>query len=423
MYSHHRNVIVILSGFLILLSNGCSPRLYKEPFPSVQPDPLYDHIYPYYVELCAVSQIRAKFAKHGGTPGHAVMYLKGVCRDPGTEFPTIKICDAGLVDLNDFETGVGVSVNKLLKNVNWIAVPGKSMFFRGNLEDGQLLNEDHARATIQAAQEMGIFDGIEIHERYKPPEEDTEATKYLLAKETLGTDFALRFGRTIFCTRLPVTLEMMEKIVAYLNGLNREYATGEADYNWSGYYDNCSHTLHNALAAAGVWSFKSVQSFKLKQFFNLSIPANEFADLAIMGTTYSIENFYTIFRDKVKRTSLLENNWLPTQHGALLKRIAVHQNNDLYDTGTRLFVLQTPFLRPKSRKVNAMYYEPRYTQLRANLYFFKDRYEKILEERPEDWDETHENNDYKRARRIYYQYIKQQLDDVNEKLSSLRQMH
>ena len=53
---------------------------------------------------------------------------------------------------------------------------------------------------------------------------------------------------------------MLERIVQYLNELNRAYATGEADYQWSGYSDNCVHTLHNALAHASVWRSKSVQS-------------------------------------------------------------------------------------------------------------------------------------------------------------------
>jgi hypothetical protein len=47
-------------------------------------DPAYDALFPYSVELCAVSQIRARFTCHGGSPGHATMYLKGVCKDPAT---------------------------------------------------------------------------------------------------------------------------------------------------------------------------------------------------------------------------------------------------------------------------------------------------------------------------------------------------
>ena len=60
----------------------------------------------------------------------------------------------------------------------------------------------------------------------------------------------------------------------FLNGLNDEYASGKADYEWSGYADNCVHTLHNALAAAGVWKPKSVRATRLRQLSDLAVPAN-----------------------------------------------------------------------------------------------------------------------------------------------------
>jgi len=40
---------------------------------------------------------------------------------------------------------------------------------------------------------------------------------------------------------------MLEEVIAFLNDKNREYAKGEADYNWSVWADNCAHTLRNAL--------------------------------------------------------------------------------------------------------------------------------------------------------------------------------
>jgi hypothetical protein len=403
---------------LLLTLPACDTISY-ESLPTIRPDPVYDALYPYYVEICAVSQIRATFAEHGGSPGHAAMYLKGVCRDPDAEFPTIKVCEPGSVDLTDAEAGVGISVNKIFKSVNWMVIPGKRLFFYGNLDGDEVLDEQHVRETIQAAADQELFKGIKIHEQYMPPEGDEEALLQFLAKETLGTDFALTYGRTIFCARLPVTRDMMEKIVAYLNGLNREYALGEADYNWSGYHDNCSHTIHNALAAAAVWPFKRVQSFKVRQFFNLSVPANEFAELAILTNTFSIENFNRIYRDKVKRKSLLEHNWLPARHGALLKLIPVHQNNKLYDTLVRIFMLQNPLLKPKSRTIGELYSDPRHTELEADLLSFKERYEAILEKRTAPWNEVQAKSEYEKARTAYYAYIKQQLADVNNKLMLL----
>jgi hypothetical protein len=86
-------------------------------------------------------------------------------------------------------------------------------------------------------------------------------------------------------------------------------------------------------------------------------------------------------------------------------------------------VVQWPLLKQKSRKIKAIFEDPRYTtDLKANLSSFEERYEEILEERPDDWDNVAGKNAYKKARKVYYEYIEQQLQDVNEKLSLLGQM-
>ena len=151
---HKRNIwenigttIFMLLGLVIQVATGCTP-LYREVIPTRQAPPVYDQLYLYYAELCAVSQFRAKFTQHGGSPGHAVMYLKGACRDTEAEYPTIKLCDPGSVNLSDPESGVGISVNKYLGNVNWIAIPGKRFFYRGNLEEDQLLDEGHVHLFL-----------------------------------------------------------------------------------------------------------------------------------------------------------------------------------------------------------------------------------------------------------------------------------
>jgi hypothetical protein len=417
--------ISMFFGLLLLVATGCTPLL-REVIPTRQAEPVYDQLYPYYAEVCAVSQIRAEFTQHGGSPGHAVMYLKGACRDTEAEYPTIKVCDPEAVDLSDPETGVGISVNKYLGNVNWIAIPGKRLFYRGNLDEDQILNEAHARATIQTVKDLRIFDGVQARDYYEasiPEDESEEDYVYRMARDTLGTDFALNFGRTVFCSRVPVTRRMMGKIVVYLNEQNRQFTSGEQSYHWSGLYNNCSHVLHNSLAAAGVWSSKRIQVYMLRQIFNLSIPANETINLAHLITKYPIEDFYKIYRDDDKRKALLKENWLPTQHGALFQTIGVHQNNELYDTGLRLMVVQFPLLKPKTRKIQAIADDPRFTtDLRANLSFFKERYEGILKERPDDWNDVAGKNSYVRFRKVYYEYIDQQLQDVNEKLLLLDQV-
>ena len=56
------------------------------------------------------------------------------------------------------------------------------------------------------------------------------------------------FAATVRCVQ--VTAPMLDEIIAFLNEKNREYAEGDADYNWSVWVDNCVHTLRNTLAAA-----------------------------------------------------------------------------------------------------------------------------------------------------------------------------
>ena len=144
--------------------------------------------------------------------------------------------------------------------------------------------------------------------------------------------------------------------------------------------------------------------------------------LAILANTFPIEDYNQIYKDKVKRKSLLEYNWLPARHGALLKLIPVHQNNKLYDTKIRIFMFQNPFLKFKSRKVGELYRDSRYTEIEANLLSFKDHYETILEKRTAPWNEVQTMNVYEKTRESYYTYIENQLTDVNEKLALLKEL-
>jgi len=87
-----------------------------------------------YVELCAGSQFRAKLTGEGGIAGHAVMYLKGACREDDAPYPQLRRCRVAATSLDDPEHGVGISVNRWFKSVNWVAIPGYHLFFDGNLK-------------------------------------------------------------------------------------------------------------------------------------------------------------------------------------------------------------------------------------------------------------------------------------------------
>lgn len=399
------------------LGGGCAITVpAQEP---LLPEPVYDSLYPYYVEVAAVSQIRARFAAEGGSPGHAVMYLKGARLDRSAGYPRLALVDPETADLSDPETGVGVSVNKTFKNVNWMAVEGKRLFFDGNLDEGEVVDQAALRAVIVDAVTAGVWDGIEIHERYQPPEGDDRAMIELVASESVGTDFAVRFGRALFATRMPMTRERLRAVIDYLNGLNDEYASGKADYNWSGYHDNCVHTLHNALAAAGVWKPQAVRTTKLRQFFNLAIPANQMIALAIRGNDFPIEDFDRLYDDEVLRASLLEHGWLPAEPGVLVEYEGPHAQNELFDTRQTILVAEAPFVRRKSRRVAAMARDPRFTRVLANLRYFEKRYQRILDAREEGWDRPDPQDAKALARQRYYEYVQAELAEVRTKLEFL----
>src|SRR5262249_9178844 len=121
-----------LSAAMTLLLSGCGDdgiisRFMLKPARIIvqrRPDPSYDHLFPYYVELRATSQFRSKLKGEGGIAGHAVMYVKGACRDEQAPFPQLRRCRVAATDLHHPEHGAGVSVGRWFQNVNWVAVPG-----------------------------------------------------------------------------------------------------------------------------------------------------------------------------------------------------------------------------------------------------------------------------------------------------------
>jgi hypothetical protein len=384
-----------------------------------RPDPVYDQLFPYYVELCATSQFRSKLKGEGGIAGHAVMYIKGACKDEQAPFPQLRRCRVAATELNDPEHGAGVSVGRWFRNVNWVAIPGYELFYEGNLKLAERLTQAHFEATVHDAISKGVYKGVEFHDY--PSASVGTGLENFVANEGIGTDLALRFARSVFCARIPVTESMLDEIIAFLNDKNREYAEGDADYNWSVWADNCAHTLRNAFAAANIWSPLSVRAVKFRQLFNLAVPANEFVNLAELGTEGNISDYREIQQNGPERDTLHEFHWLPTRHGALLKTLPVHEPNDLYDTTFRLFTLQSPFRMGRTQRAIDLLSDERFVKLDANLRYFREKYDMILASR----DERHDmlasvrGSPYRRIERLYYDYIRAQRAEVGSMLERL----
>jgi hypothetical protein len=381
-----------------------------------RPDPVYEQLFPYYVELCATSQFRSKLKGEGGVAGHAAMYIKGACKDEKAPFPQLRRCRAAATELSDPEHGAGVSVGRWFRNVNWVAIPGYELFYQGNLKPGERLTQAHFEATVRDAIDKGVYKGVEFHDY--PTASAGAGLENFVENEGIGTDLALQFARSAFCARLPVTERMLDEVIAFLNDKNREYAEGEADYNWNVWADNCAHTLRNALAAANVWSPLSVWGVKFLQIFNLAVPANEFVNLAELGTRGNIDDYREIQQEGPQRDALHEFGWLPTRHGALLKTLPVHEPNDLYDTTFRLFTLQSPFRMGKTERAIDLLSDERFVKLDANLRYFRDKYDAILANHDERRDAlaSVRGTPYRRVERLYYDYIKVQRAEIESML-------
>lgn len=173
--------------------------------------PVYDALFPCYVEVATLSRIHPKAGDRGTKAGHAVMFLRGVCIDDTAKFPLLKMCSE-TKGCAYGDNGVGISVKKMFKNVNWIAVPKRDLFYHGGLKPEEFLSADRVRQAVQKAVHLRIFRGVKIHEAYLGDKPNDEQMEEYIAKKSIGTDYAISFGDQpcglkyrspgIFCTKL-----------------------------------------------------------------------------------------------------------------------------------------------------------------------------------------------------------------------------
>ena len=159
----HGIFAVALAGVILLFSgcgdDGIISRFMLKPDRIIverRPDPVYDQLFLYYVELCATSQFRSKLKGEGGVAGHAVMYIKGACKDEQAPFPQLRRCRVTATQLDDPEHGAGVSVGRWFRNVNWVAIPGYELFYQGNLKFGERLTQARFEASVRDAIGKGV---------------------------------------------------------------------------------------------------------------------------------------------------------------------------------------------------------------------------------------------------------------------------
>lgn len=431
--AHHQTRGLAALTLLLGSLTACVPNAVAPPPTKVGENQQYETIYPYYAEICALSQLDKKpgFGADisSGFGGHAVLYLNHVCRRQDTPYPVIQMCDEqGGAPSAD---GVGLSVNAHYSNADWVAVEGRDFFFKGDLKDGEPLTRDTYRRILGKAQSRRIYDGVTFHDGVydgMPAGFTRQGFQY---EVSAATDFAIKFGRNKYCARIPLSRRQMTQIVGYLNTVNEPYRSGREIFDWNLLNHNCSHINHNALATAGLWDPWPMDRSLLVSLFDFPVPKNEFVNTMRRTNDMQIDDPEAVFDDEAARGLLLEEGRLPTAPGAIADLDVIAVPNEVYDTDSRVIFYDDPITGAYQRHFNAILTQPRYFRLRDNLVYFAALYERIARERkPLDWYLAKRNTDSEQKRNAfavfyekYYDYIGRQRQTVAQQIALIDSMH
>jgi len=342
----------------------------------------YTALFPYYAESCAVSGFQKKpgFGADlgGGVGGHAVLYLNGVCRVPGAGYPTVALCDGAVPQPGQ---GVGLSVNAHYSNASWVATEGRDFFFDGGLGPMERLTRLAYRRAQQQAEAQGVLDGVTFHDRVFDDMPPGTARRDWMYEMSIGTDYAVGFARDRYCARVPLDRARMARVVGFLNDLNAPYKAGEKTFEWDVVRNNCAHMIHNALSAADIWDRWEPDRFVLFAAFDFPVPKNEFVNLMRRTNDLPLDDPAALYADPAAREAVLADGVLPTAPGALAEFRPVIQDNEVYDTDLSLIFYDDPILARYERRFRAIFAEPRYLDLGANLRHFAALYRRAQVDR------------------------------------------
>ncbi len=318
-------ILVTISSFL-LWSHFAQARV-----------PSYDDFFPYSVEVCGLSKETV-----GNSWGHAVIYLKGVCRvrnwasvksaNSGEIAPwRVKVCaendpseDASVGDPSiDLEKGVLLSVNAKVSNSHWIAIPGKNLAMSGGLPLDERVDTAQTQAIWSRILASQAYDGLKLRPSSQVQfEKDLEkSVEEFLIAEGFGTDFAVTLARNAKCWRIPVNQKQMKAMVDYANRINEE------PYRWNFLSSNCNHLVVGVLAAA-----KILKPVEPGMWNLLHLPRILPTDTLVRIAKYAkgeIPTVEKVFKKQRFRESLLEFGRLPVEFSNLWETIPFRREGNL----------------------------------------------------------------------------------------------
>ena len=206
--------------------------------------------------------------------GHANMFLGGVCLDKNSNIPQLKLDCADAT-----EDGVGFSSNAYFKNIRWLASPGLNFYLNGNIAPDFKLTQDFYSKSVDSLLESGLLRGVE-GQPVSWIKADVGTPEFTRGEITgsIGTDFALTWSRYAYCSKIPLSLSQMERIVPYVNELNRAYTNTGKNFNLSFVNNNCAHLVNNVLWQAGYLSERKFEDTLAVVDGNIAVPMNTLID-------------------------------------------------------------------------------------------------------------------------------------------------
>jgi hypothetical protein len=229
---------------------------------------------------------------------------------------------------------------------------------------------------------MGILDGVVFHSEVFDTQPRGMSKVDFMYDMSIGTDYAVNFARDRYCARIPLDREKMGRVVNYLNAINAPYRSGKEIFNWNILENNCSHLAHNILALVGVWDKWGTDRPFIVALLDFPVPKNEFVNLMWRTNDMPLADPDALYADPAARAEILEQGWVPTRPGGLAEAERAVRPNEVYNTNLRLIFYDEPVFGHYQKRWEAMFRDPRYTDLHANLNYFSALYASILAQRP-----------------------------------------
>jgi hypothetical protein len=349
-----------------------------------------DSIFPYYTMECSVTQLHPIHGNLGGPGGHALLYIKGACRDTSANYPKVKMCDDGtdLTSPTSGSSGVAISVDKILENTHFIAMDGKDFMFDGSLQPGQPVTEAAMDRTRQTIIDSGALNGVTIHKedlaaKAKSPLTSSLSDEQYIAQVGADTDYAILFARTANCSVIPMSKKQIQAEVDYLNTSNEIYVSGRKKNDWNFLGKSCVSYTHNILAAAGIRNHYHETSNIILEVMNLltlhvQVPKNEVvATEQWVNDLSKIKSAEEIYSDKKMRNEFQKLGTLPEMGGIFQIYPMDANGNTLYKKADNAIFVDVPFFKPRAKELAKETLSPRFNDVAANITAVRNRLAQI----------------------------------------------